>query len=103
MTARPLRSRTPDVRRAGSGGGQFRWRLTPEGAPPADTSLVMLLTCIMTDKSVLSQATLLALSDAAPKQGAAVRAVGSPFGITAPQHFSNLCYDGVVSQVVQVR
>lgn len=85
-----------------AGGGRFRWGLTPSEAPPADVSLLMLIACRLPDQPQSTINALLPLSSQPLQQGTALEAVGSPFGVTAPQHFVNMQYNGVVSQVIQV-
>ena len=80
----------------------MKWRLAPSNAPPADVSLVMVITCDVSDETHRNRFAPAAGSSSAPAIGTAITAVGCPFGVTAPQHFSELQYIGVISQVVQV-
>lgn len=85
-----------------AGYGVFKWRLAPSNVPPADVSLIMVITCDGSDETHRNSFAPPAGSSAATIISTAVTAVGCPFGVTAHQHFSGLQYRGVISQVVQV-
>jgi hypothetical protein len=92
---------------AGSAGCKFGWSLAPGQCCPADISRIAIITCDAKAAAKLSsqlqssgcpyklpvQASPLAMV------GDPIMAIGSPFGVSAPELFSDMVISGIVSRL----
>lgn len=96
-----------NARTAGSAGCKFGWSLAPGQCCPADISRIAIITCDAKAAAKLSsqlrssgcpyklpvQASPLAMV------GDPIMAIGSPFGVSAPELFSDMVISGIVSRL----
>lgn len=108
---RPFRDKIElrrDCARAGSTECKLGWNLAPHHHSPLDMSRIAILTCDpKAARHLCGQAPgsslpyeLSCQRSRAAVRGDRIMAVGSPFGVTAPDFFSDMILSGIVARVV---